>query len=221
MSETIELNAEIRSDLGKGASRRLRKTGLVPAIVYGTDVEPTSISLKHNEFIHELENDAIYTQVLALKVGKQKKENVILRDLQRHPFKNLVMHADFQRVSLDEVLTISVPLHFINEEICHGVKNEGGQISHLLNEVEVAAKARDIPEAIDVDVAEVKLGEMLHLSDIKLPAGVEIPELSHGEEHDAAVVSVHSVHIAEEREEDLDSIAEGGAAAQGEKPAED
>jgi large subunit ribosomal protein L25 len=222
MSDKIELTAEPRADMGKGASRRLRKTGMVPAIIYGGKSDPVSVSLKHNEFIHQLENEAIYTQVLGLKVGSQRKENVILRDLQRHPFKNMVVHADFQRVSMDEVLTISVPLHFINEDQCHGVKNEGGQISRLVNEVEVAAKAKNIPEAIEIDVAELKLGEMLHLSNIKLPAGVEIPELAHGEEHDIGVVSVHSVHVAQEPEEGAaDSVVETAPEGDDKASAED
>ena len=190
MSDKIELNAETRTDMGKGASRRLRKSGLVPAIVYGGDADPAAINLKHNEFIHELENEAIYTQVLGLKIDG-KKEDVILRDLQRHPFKNLVMHADFQRVDQKKALHVTVPLHFINEEACHGAKQEGGLLNHLMTEVEVTALPKDLPEFIEVDVSELKLGEILHLSDIKMPAGVEVVALSHGEDHDTGVAAVH------------------------------
>ena len=190
MSDTIELNAELRSDLGKGASRRLRKTGLVPAIIYGGDAEPVSISLQHNEFIHELENEAAYTQVLALKVGK-KKEDVLLRDLQRHPYKNLVMHADFQRVDQNKPVHVVVPLHFINEEKCHGVKQEGGMLNHLLSEIEIVCLPKNLPEFIEVDVTDLKLGASLHLTDLKLPEGVEILALTHGDDHDTGVAAVH------------------------------
>ena len=215
MSDTIELNAELRSDLGKGASRRLRKTGLVPAIVYGGDSEPASISLQHNEFIHELENEAIYTQILSLKIGK-KKEEVILRDLQRHPFKNLLLHADFQRVDQKKALHVVVPVHFVNEEQCHGVKQEGGMINHLMSEIEIIALPKNLPEYLEVDVTDLKLGESLHLSDIKLPKGVEILALTHGEDHDTGVVAVHKT-----REAKTDDDAVEGDSTEGEEGAEE
>jgi len=212
MSDTIELNAEARSDLGKGASRRLRKTGLVPAIVYGGDADPASITLKHNEFIHELENEAVYTQVLSLKVGK-KKEDVILRDLQRHPFKNLIMHADFQRIDQKKAIHVTVPLHFINEDKCHGVKMEGGLLNHLVSEVEVMSLPKNLPEYLELDVAELKLGDSLHLSDIKLPEGVEIVALTQGGDHDTGVAAVHKTRDskADEAEEgEVEAGAESG-----------
>ena len=190
MSDTIELNAVLRSDLGKGASRRLRKTGLVPAIIYGGDAEPVSISLQHHEFIHELENEAVYTQVLALNVDN-KKEDVLLRDLQRHPYKNLIMHADFQRIDQNKPVHVVVPLHFVNEDKCYGVKQEGGMLNHLLSEIEIICLPKHLPEFIEVDVTDVKLGESLHLTDLKLPAGVEILALTHGEGHDTGVAAVH------------------------------
>ena len=190
MSDLIELTAEPRSDLGKGASRRLRKNGLVPAIVYGGSAEPTSITLPHNEFIHELDNEAIYTQILSLNIGKTK-ESVILRDLQRHPFKNLIMHADFQRIDQKKPIHVTVPIHFINEETCHGVKMEGGLLNHLQSEIEIMCLPKDLPEYLELDVAELKLGESLHLSDIKVPEGVEIIALTHGEDHDTGVAAVH------------------------------
>ena len=191
MSDKIALNAEPRSDLGKGASRRLRKTGLVPAIIYGGDSEPTSITLKHNEFLHQLENETIYTQVLSMSVGSAKKEDVILRDLQRHPYKAIIMHADFQRIDKNTAIHVTVPLHYINEEICYGVKTEGGQLNHVVSEVEVSSLPKDLPEYLEVDVTELKLGESLHLSDIKLPKGVEIIALTHGEDHDIGIAAVH------------------------------
>jgi large subunit ribosomal protein L25 len=190
MSDIIELNAETRSDLGKGASRRLRKNGLVPAIIYGGSEEPVSITLGHNEFINQLDNEAIYTQILSLKLGK-KKEDVILRDLQRHPFKNLIMHADFLRVDQKKTLHVSVPIHFVNEDKCYGVKTEGGLLNHLQSEIEIMCLPKDLPEYLELDVTDLKLGESLHLSDIKLPKGIEIVALTHGEDHDTGVAAVH------------------------------
>ncbi len=208
MSDMIKLNAEPRSDLGKGASRRLRKSGLVPAIIYGADSEPTSINLQHNDFIHALENEAIYTQVLDLRVGKTKEE-VILRDLQRHPFKNLIMHADFLRIDKKKVLHITVPVHFENEDNCHGVKLDGGMLNRLMNEIEVIALPKNLPEYLELNVADLKMGETLHLSDIKLPEGVDLAAFSHEEdsegEHDVGVVSVIEVRgetIVEETDEE-------------------
>lgn len=210
MSDLIELNAESRSDLGKGASRRLRKNGLVPAIIYGGDSEPAAITLQHNEFIHQLDNEAIYTQVLSLKVGKTK-EDVILRDLQRHPFKNLVMHADFLRIDQKKEIHVSVPIHFTNEEKCYGVKTEGGLLNHLQSEVEIMCLPKDLPEYLEVDVTELKLGESLHLSDIKLPNGVQIVALTHGEDHDTGIAAVHKTRGGEtetDTEEDEEATEE-------------
>ena len=213
MSDKIELTAEPRSDMGKGASRRLRKTGKVPAIVYGGDAESASVSLAHHEFVHELEKEAIYTQVLSLKVGK-KKEEVILRDLQRHPYKNQIMHADFLRVDQKKALHVTVPLHFINEEKCYGVKQEGGLLNHLVSEVEISALPKDLPEFIEVDVSELKLGESLHLSDIKCPKGVEIVALTHGEDHDTGIAAVHKTRESHADEEiEAAPEAEGGEEA--------
>ena len=201
MSDQIVLDAEPRTDLGKGASRRLRKSGLVPAIIYGGDAEPTSITLNHNVFINQLDNDLIYTQILSMKVGKSKKEDVILRDLQRHPFKNLIMHADFQRVNQKEKLNVSVPIHFINEEACHGVKMEGGLLNHLQSEVEITCLPKNMPDFLELDVAELKLGESLHLSDLIVPEGVEVVALTHGEDHDTGVAAVHKTRESSETEE--------------------
>lgn len=208
MSDIIELHAEPRSDQGKGASRRLRKTGLVPAIIYGGDSEPTSISLTQHEFMHNLENETIYTQVLALKVGK-KTEKVILRDLQRHPYKKFVLHADFLRIDKNKALNVTVPIHFNNEEQCHGVKMQGGLLTHLANEVEILALPKNLPEYLELDVASLELDDILHLSDIICPEGVEIVALTHGEEHDVGVASVHMPRAASTDETAEESAAEG------------
>ena len=191
MSDKIELTAEPRSDMGKGASRRLRKAGLVPAIIYGGDTDPVSINLNHNDFINQLDNESIYTQILSMKVGKSKKEEVILRDLQRHPYRQLIMHADFLRIDNKKVIHITVPIHCLNEEECVGVKLEGGLLNHLQSEIEIMCLPKNLPEFLELDVAELKLGESLHLSDIKMPEGVEIVALTHGEDHDTGVAAVH------------------------------
>jgi len=206
MSDKIELTAELRTDLGKGASRRLRKAGLVPAIIYGADSEPTSINLNHNEFYNQLENESIYTQILSIKVGKSKKEDVILRDLQRHPFKQLIMHADFLRIDKKKAIHVTVPIHCLNEENCHGVKMEGGLLNHLQSEIEIMCLPKDLPEYLELDVTELKLGESLHLSDIKMPDGVEIVALTHGEDHDTGVAAVHKMR--EIKDEDIEEAGE-------------
>jgi len=202
MSDKIVLNAEPRSDLGKGASRRLRKAGLVPAIIYGGDADPISINLNHNVFINQLDNDLIYTQVLSMKLGKNKKEDVILRDLQRHPFKNLIMHADFQRINQKEKLSVSVPIHFINEESCFGVKMEGCLLNHLQSEVEVSCLPSNMPDFLELDVADLKLGESLHLSNLKVPEGVEIVALTHGEDHDMGIAAIHKTRDSSAEDEE-------------------
>ena len=216
MSDGIHLNAELRSDSGKGASRRLRREGLVPAIVYGGDRPPRQISIAHNEFIHELENDAIYTQVIELRVG-DKKQDVILRDLQRHPYKNKIMHADFFRIDENKPINITVPVHVENAETCAGVKMDGGMLTQLVTEIEIIALPKNLPEYLEIDVENLHLGETLHLTDIKLPEGVQILSLTYLEdvediEHDDHNVGV--VSVVKTRAEEV--IEEGAPEAEGE-----
>lgn len=191
MSDNIRLDAEPREDLGKGASRRLRHTGMVPAIIYGGDKVPVSIMLRHNNFFHALENEAIYTQLIDLSVGK-KTEEVVLRDLQRHPYKNKIMHADFFRIDNKKPIHVTVPVHALNADDCVGVKLDGGMLSLMMSDIEVICLPKDIPKYIEIDVIELHLGETIHLSDIKMPKGVEIVVLMHDEDgdHDLGVVSV-------------------------------
>ncbi len=192
------LNAKVRSDIGKGASRRLRRLdNQVPAIIYGLDKTPENISLASNELTHALENEAFYSHIIELDVNNNK-QNVILKDVQRHPAKVEILHVDFLRVDLTQKLTIRVPLHFINEEECHGVKMEGGQISHSTNELEVECLPGDIPEYIEVDMTAITLGQTLHISDVKLPEGVTSVALSHGEDHDLPVAAVNKSKAVEE-----------------------
>jgi len=197
---SIELNAELRTDTGKGASRRLRHANKVPAILYGAGKEPESLTLEQKDVQYELQHEAFFTQVLELNVGG-KKQDVLLRDLQHHPYKQDILHMDFQRVEAKKEMHVNIPLHFINEDIAPGVKTEGGAISHVMSEVEIVCLPKNIPEFIDVDLSELHMGEIVHLSDLKMPAGVEVFALKQGEEHDSAVASIHARKVAEEHEE--------------------
>ena len=198
MSAMFELNAEPRSDLGKGASRRLRRAGKVPAILYGGGQEPQALTLEHLEFMRRLQNEAIYSHVLTLKLG-DRVESAVLRDLQRHPFKPTILHVDFLRVSADRKLRVHIPLHFVNEDNARGVKQQGGLVSHALIDIEIACLPKDLPEFIEVDIIELGMSEALHLSDIQLPDGVELAtHVAPGSELDAIVVSIHHAHGGEE-----------------------
>jgi large subunit ribosomal protein L25 len=189
--ENFTLEASARDVSGKGASRRLRREqGLVPAIVYGGDKAPVNVSVMHKELVKHLENEAFYSHIITLNIGGQA-ESVILKDLQRHPAKAFVLHADFLRVSASTKITVSVPLHFINEAACVGVKMGGGLINHLLTQLEISCLPSALPEYIEVDMAEMDVGQTLHISDLKLPAGVTSVALAHGTEHDLPVVAVN------------------------------
>ncbi len=205
----FELKAELRSDLGKGASRRLRRLNdKVPGIVYGGDTAPTPIMIDHSEVLHHVEHEAFYSHILTLIIDG-KKNSVVLRDLQRHPFKPKITHMDFQRVKQNETIHMQVPLHFINEEKCVGVK-AGGQIIHNKVTVEVECKAKDLPEFIEVDVAALELGSTLHLSDMTLPKGVTLMNASDDEESDLAVVSVAHSKVATESTDSEESSEKAG-----------
>jgi large subunit ribosomal protein L25 len=190
------LSAEVRTDLGKGASRRLRHANRVPAIVYGGDKEPMNISLEHLKLIHNLENEAFYSHILTIDIDG-KKEKTVLKDLQRHPAKPVILHADFLRVSDTEKLKMHVPLHFINEEKAPGVKM-GGVLTHNVTEVEIQCLPNDLPEYLEVDMAGVEIEQIIHLSDIQLPNGVELVELTHGDGHDQAVAAIHKTRASVE-----------------------
>jgi large subunit ribosomal protein L25 len=190
MSDQFELTAEVREDLGKGASRRLRRLAdHVPAIIYGGDKDPQPLTMIRKDLEKALENEAYYSHVLTIKVGKDKQK-AILKDLQRHPARNSVMHADFLRVDDKTVVKVHVPIHFLNEEACVGVKTEGGMIQHQATDVEVQCLPGDIPEYLEVEMLEVITGQIVHLSDVKLPAGVTSVALALGEDHDLAIASV-------------------------------
>ncbi|RYY73998.1 MAG: 50S ribosomal protein L25/general stress protein Ctc [Gammaproteobacteria bacterium] len=188
--EDFKLDATARNDLGKGASRRLRRlAGEVPGIVYGGTVAPLNISVSHNELLKHLEHEAFYSHIISLNVDG-KAQDVILKDLQRHPAKPLVLHADFLRIDKATRLTTHVPLHFINEATSKGVKIQGGKVVHNLTQIEVSTLPHNLPEFIEVDLGNAEIGTIIHISDLKLPSGVTSVALSHGADHDLAVATI-------------------------------
>ena len=216
MAISFELNAEPRSDTGKGASRRLRHAGKVPAIMYGGDKDPEALTLSHNEVLRSLEHEAFYSHILTVKSGGNETQ-AILRDLQRHPSKAVIMHMDLQRVSATEKLKTQVPVHLLGEDVAPGVK-AGGLVSHDLTEVAVECLPKDLPEYIEVDLSALEVGESIHLSELKVPDGVTLTELARGEDHDSSVVSIHVKRIVEEVEE-IAPTAEAGDAGEEAKDA--
>lgn len=191
MSATFTLAAELRTDTGKGASRRLRHTSQVPAIIYGAGKEPTMLAIRHDDIMHAVEDEAFFSHILTIEIKDGATENVIIKDLQRHPAKVQIMHADFQRFDENQSLHVNVPLHFINEDVCAGVK-AGGLIAHLMTEIEVACLATDLPEYIEVDMTDLDTGESIHITDLKLPEGVTSVAMAQGEGHDQAIASIHT-----------------------------
>ncbi len=212
MSTNMVLEAKTRDVLGKGASRRLRRLeNKIPAIVYGSDKKPELIHLCHFKVNKALESESIFTSVFHLKVDG-KDEQVILKDLQRHPYKPVILHMDFQRVSAQDVLVRMIPLHFLNDEKAVG-HQAGGVVNHVMSQVEVRCQARYLPEFIEVDLIDMKLDDVLHLSDIKLPKHVELTVDCNDAAHNLPVVSIHisKAALSEEAEE----AAEAAAAAEG------
>ena len=210
MSDKFDLIAETREGQGKGASRRLRREGKVPAIIYGAGRPPRQLAFDHNKVIKQLENESFYSSILNIKVG-EKSQAAIVKDIQRHPAKAIIMHLDFQRIVDDEKIKMNVPIHLVGAEEAVGVKEGGGSVSHLKTDVEVSCLPKDLPEYFEVDISALGLDEMLHLSDITVPEGVELPELALGPEHDQAIVSIHVIKVAVVKEE----TAEEGAEAEG------
>jgi len=214
MKENFEIVATTRDVQGKGSSRRLRHEGQVPGIIYGGDAEPTMFATNHNDLLLHLEHESFYTHVLTLKLDG-KEETVVLKDLQRHPAKPFILHLDLLRVSKKDKIKMTVPFHFVNEETCHGIKMQGGAASHLMNDVEIICAAQDLPEYIEVDMANLEMDQTIHLSEVKLPKGVEIVALTHGEEHDTGVVSIHKPKV-QAVEEDAPAAEGDAAEAEGE-----
>jgi len=190
MQETFEINAVSRSAQGKGASRRLRREGLVPGIVYGGDKTPELVATKHNELIRHLQHEAVYSHILTVNVDGAKQK-VVLKDLQRHPAKPFVIHFDLLRVADTDRIKMHVPLHFLGEDVAPGVK-QGGRAFHHFTDVEVVCQAQDLPEYIEVDLSGMGIGDIVHLSDLQMPEGVEVLALTQGADHDDAVVVIQA-----------------------------
>jgi large subunit ribosomal protein L25 len=214
MAEKFDLIAEIREDAGKGASRRLRRQGKVPAIIYGAGRPPRALTFDHNRVLQQLDNEKFYSSVLSIKVG-DKDQAVILKDVQRHPAKRLIMHMDFQRIVEDQAIRMNVPIHLVGADVAVGVKQGGGTVSHMRTDVEVVCLPKNLPEYLELDISELELDGLMYLKDIPLPEGVEIPELAQELEQDQPVVSIHIIKevVIEEEEE----VAEGEVPVAGEE----
>ncbi|WP_424682473.1 50S ribosomal protein L25/general stress protein Ctc [Frateuria sp. YIM B11624] len=214
MAQTHEIKAQSRTDEGKGASRRLRHAAMVPAVVYGANQPPQSIQIEHNTILLAAKNEWFFSSILDLNVdGKVQK--VLVRDWQKHPFKQQMLHMDFLRVNENEAIRVNVPLHFLNQEKSAAGKTSGVVISHNLTEVEVSCLPANLPEFIELDLADLKPGEIVHLSQVKLPKGVSLPALHLGADHDIAVVTANTV------KEEAEPVAEAAPAPEAEaKPAE-
>ena len=213
MQNEFEIDAVSRSDQGKGASRRLRREGLVPGIIYGGGTDPEMIATAHNELLHHLDQEAFYSHILTVKVdGKPQK--VVLRDLQRHPSKPFVQHIDLLRVRMDETIRMTVPLHFEGEEACPGVK-AGGTVLHGMSDVEIECLPNDLPEYIPIDVSAMQVGDTVHLSELTMPEGVTLME--HVEEgNDPMVMTIDVMRGGAEEEEAGEEAPAPGEEAQGE-----
>src|SRR5580693_415830 len=214
MKTSFELDAEFRETHGKGASRRLRHDGKVPAILYGGHLGARALTLSHQKLALMLDNERFYSTILSLRVGDQIQA-AILKDVQRHPFRNAIVHVDFQRVEENEKIRIQIPLHFTGAAISPGVKSQGGIVSHMRTELEISCLPKDLPEYIEVDISGLSLNESIHLSQLKVPQGVVLVELA---KEDAAVVAIHSPR-AEEPEPTAAATAAPGAEGAAAAPA--
>jgi large subunit ribosomal protein L25 len=228
MSDSNFITAELREDVGKGASRRLRRSGKVPAVIYGGHRDPVALTLDQHELLHAADAESFYASVLEIRVGEDISQKAIVRDMHRHPFKPLIMHVDFMRVSETEAIRMSVPVHFVGEEESPAGKKSGVVIQHQMTEIEISALARDLPEFIAVDLSQMGPGDVVMLSEITLPAGVTIPALLiDAEENDAQVANAVYVSesqgtgaaaAAEAEAAAVDELAEAGAPAVEEEP---
>jgi len=226
MTDSNVINAELREDVGKGASRRLRHQGKVPAVIYGGKKDPATLTLEHEPLMHAASNESFYSSILEIKVADGRSQKVVVRDVHHHPFKLQIMHLDFMRVSAEEILKISVPIHYTNEEESPAGRASGVIIQHLVTEVEIAALPADLPEYLAVDLTELDDGGVVMLSEIELPEGVEIPALT-GEEEDDTMIA-NTVHVKESQgtgaaaaEEAAEAELEAaGEAVEGEEPEE-
>ena len=207
MSEEFNLIAEMRDDQGKGASRRLRRQGMVPAVIYGAGRDPRNLMFDHNKVLRQLEDPSFYSSILNIKVG-EKSRAAIVKDIQRHPSKKQIIHIDLQRIVEDEQIKMQIPIHYLGEEDAVGVKIGGGTVTKIMTELEISCLPKDLPEFLEVDISELELDQMLNVSDISLPEGVEISDII--KEQDQAIVSIQEIkEILEEEIEDEDSESDG------------
>ena len=221
MAEQIVIRAEFRELVGKGASRRLRRLqDKVPGILYGGGRDPVALSIPHRELSKAMQEETFFSQILNLEVG-DASQACVLRDVQRHPATERVQHIDFLRIREDVPIQMHVPLHFVNEEQCPGVKLDGGRLAHNLTELEVSCLPKNLPEFIEVDVAELHVGDSLHLSDVALPEGVSIVALGLGADHDMPVISVTARRGMAEEEEAEEVEAPAAEASEGEAESDD
>ena len=198
----FELNAELRTDKGKGASRRLRRNAdMIPAILYGAGKDPLSLTLAHKDIHKACQNEAFFSRIITI-IADGNSQQAIVKDLQRHPAKDRIMHADFLRIQMDQAITVEVPLHFLNEDSCLGVRQGGGNVSHNMTSIEISCLPGDLPEYIEVDIEDLDLGDAIHISGLKLADGLSIPSLQQGADHDHVVVSVNAPKRAEELDEE-------------------
>lgn len=216
MASYFELSAEPRNDQGKGASRRLRHAGQVPAIIYGGNAAPATVAFSHQKLFLLVDNEKFYSSIVTVNVGGDKTQ-VIVKDVQMHPAKNAIVHVDLQRVVDDQPIRLHIPVHFLNEASSPGVKLQGGTVSHMRSDVEVSCLPKDLPEYVEVDVGGMSIGESVYLSDLTLPAGVTIPELVHG--HDAPVVAINGPRGKDEAEAEGEAKKEAAPAGKGGKAA--
>lgn len=201
MSNEFEIHAKARADQGKGASRRLRRlAGEIPAIVYGGKKAPQPITISHKDLSKAIENETFFSHIITLVIDG-KKEQAVIKDLQRHPSRPFLIHADFQRVSAKQAIHVRVPIHFLNEDKCKGVKLGGGSVIRSMNELEVVCLPKDLPEYLEVDLTDLDVGETLHISNVSLPDGVESVDLQHGEDADNAIVTVKPPRVVSEDDE--------------------
>ena len=215
MADSFKLQAALRNDAGKGASRRLRREGdLVPAILYGAGKDPQSLSIPHKDLYKSCGDEAFFSRIIALEVGG-KKQDAIVKDLQRHPSKDRILHVDFFRVQMDQEIVVEVPLHFLNEDTCVGVKQGGGNISHPMTSVEISCLPGLLPEFIEVDIAGLEVGSSIHMSELILAEGLTIPVLAQGTDYDQVVVACNVMRRSEDNETaGLDQAGDGDESSQ-------
>jgi large subunit ribosomal protein L25 len=207
----FELNAELRTDKGKGASRRLRRNAdMIPAILYGAGKDPLSLTLAHKDIHKACENEAFFSHIITINADGDRQQ-AIVKDLQRHPAKDRIMHADFLRIQMDQAITVEVPLHFLNEDSCLGVRQGGGNVSHNMTSIEISCLPGDLPEYIEVDIEDLDLGDAIHISGLRLAEELSIPSLQQGADHDHVVVSVNAPKRAEELDEEAASAEDAPA----------